>query len=232
MFYYCSSLDMDETTARGYLSHITEITQQTCKAMFGYCTSLTTAPDLDSITSIGGASTDSCLLGMFLGCTKITAQPKMPIPTVYGSSVCEAMFSDCTSLGGAADIRVSGRLAAKSMFNGTKITSAVVKNGSVNIGEWVFQNVRTLQTLDVESLHWPMTISGNPAAPRVLFGNMDTLIIRGNYNPPDMSKTNLFDGGLKPTCMIYVHPDQYNNYIAASGWNSRSGYIRTLDELP
>ena len=61
-------------------------------AMFGNCTSLTTAPELPATTLA-----TQCYYGMFLGCTSLTTAPELPATTLAGSCY-RNMFEGCTSL--------------------------------------------------------------------------------------------------------------------------------------
>ena len=61
-------------------------------AMFGNCTSLTTAPELPATTLA-----TQCYYGMFLGCTSLTAAPALPATTLAVGCY-YYMFGGCTSL--------------------------------------------------------------------------------------------------------------------------------------
>lgn len=63
------------------------------EAMFGSCTSLTTAPATLPATTLA----EECYNSMFYGCTSLTTAPALPATTL-ADSCCAAMFNGCTSL--------------------------------------------------------------------------------------------------------------------------------------
>jgi hypothetical protein len=70
----------------------TELAEQCYYYMFYDCTSLTTAPALPATTLAEG-----CYVGMFEGCTSLTTAPALPATELAGSCYSE-MFSGCESL--------------------------------------------------------------------------------------------------------------------------------------
>lgn len=96
LFYNCTALKTPPELPA------TSITQHSYESMFEGCTSLTSAPQLSQVTSIGNGNNYSCTR-MFYGCTSlITAS----IPSVtQGEGYCyKQMYYGCTSLTTAPDI--------------------------------------------------------------------------------------------------------------------------------
>ena len=99
----------------------TTLTDGCYVAMFQYCTSLTTAPELPATTLA-----DGCYVAMFRGCTSLTTAPELPATTL--ASYCySGMFQGCTSLTTAPELLSTGLIIEcyKDMFQGcTSLTTA------------------------------------------------------------------------------------------------------------
>lgn len=81
------------TTAPSMKS-VTTIGNYACDAMFTECTALATLPDLDNVTTVGQWG----MAGMFEGCTSLTTAPDLRNITSVGSYGCAAMYHSCSSL--------------------------------------------------------------------------------------------------------------------------------------
>ena len=116
------------------MSSVTSI--EGCRNMFKGCTSLTTAPDLSNVTLIEYQSCDS----MFQGCTSLTTVPDLSSLTTVYSSGCNNMFRGCTSLTTAPDLSSLTSVYSSScsnMFNGCTNLSSVT---APNIDTWNTSN--------------------------------------------------------------------------------------------
>ena len=80
------------TDASGLILPATTLAGYCYAAMFGDCTSLTTAPALNATTLA-----DFCYAFMFDGCTALTQAPALPATTLANNCYAD-MFEDCTSL--------------------------------------------------------------------------------------------------------------------------------------
>ena len=110
-------------SAKNLILPATTLTDSCYGAMFGNCTSLTTAPQLPATTLA-----TQCYYGMFLGCTSLTAAPALPA-TKLASNCYYYMFGGCTSLTTAPSNLLPATTLAEgcysSMFlNCTSLTTA------------------------------------------------------------------------------------------------------------
>ena len=89
--------------------------------MFQGCTTLTTAPQLPSVTLA-----EWCYDSMFLGCTSLTIAPSLPATALTRNCYCQ-MFQDCTSLTTAPSLPATtlASYCYSNMFQGcTSLTTA------------------------------------------------------------------------------------------------------------
>ena len=94
MFEGCTGI----TSAGNLLLPAITLTDTCYYAMFRYCTSLVTPPELPA-TELGRY----CYNNMFRGCTLLTTAPELPA-TALTDSCYQSMFYDCTSLTTAPDL--------------------------------------------------------------------------------------------------------------------------------
>ena len=80
-------------SAENLLLPATTLARNCYSAMFGYCTSLQTAPSTLPATTL----TEYCYYNMFLYCTSLTSTPQLPA-TILASLCYGSMFNKCTSL--------------------------------------------------------------------------------------------------------------------------------------
>lgn len=127
MFFYCSNL---VTPPRSIGSSATTMAGLSCGLMFRGCTSLTTTPELPSL-SLAGA----CYSNMFEGCTSLISASTLPAKTLYGQSY-YSMFSGCRSLT-STPLILAETVEYEScalMFSGcTSLTSATTLSSITNM---------------------------------------------------------------------------------------------------
>ena len=110
-------------SAKNLILPATTLTDSCYGAMFGNCTSLTTAPQLPATTLA-----TQCYYGMFLGCTSLTAAPALPATTL-ASNCYYYMFGGCTSLTTAPSNLLPATTLADGCYSGmftncTSLTTA------------------------------------------------------------------------------------------------------------
>ena len=99
------------------------VTENCYYYMFGFCTSLTTAPELPATTLA-----NYCYNYMFSGCTSLTSAPELPATTL--ANYCyNYMFSGCTSLTTAPQLPATtlATCCYNGMFNSCKSLTTVHK---------------------------------------------------------------------------------------------------------
>lgn len=74
------------------MSSITVIGYSGCEEMFSYCTSLANAAAMTSLTTIG----DYGCSNIYYGCTSLTAAAAMTSLTTIGDAGCEGLYAECT----------------------------------------------------------------------------------------------------------------------------------------
>ena len=121
-------------TTAAEMPSVTTIGEFGCGYMYQGCTSLTTAADMPSLTTIG----DSGCSGMYAGCTSLTTAAEMPSLTTIGNDGCNYMYGGCTSLTTAADmpsVTTIGDRGCINMYRGcTSLTTAAEMPSLTTIG--------------------------------------------------------------------------------------------------
>ena len=106
--------------------------------MFGYCTSLTTAPSILPATTLA----NYCYESMFKSCTSLTTAPELPATTLANSCY-GGMFSYCTSLTTAPELPATTLTdyCYDGMFAGcTNLTSAP-ELLATTLASWCYQDM-------------------------------------------------------------------------------------------
>lgn len=116
------------------MSSVTSVVSNGCESMFYGCTSLTIAPDLSSVTSIS----DTGCRGMFSGCTALTTSPDLSSVISIGNYGCYEMFNSCTSLTTPPDLTsltTVGDNGCQNMFyDCTSLTTAPDLSSVTSVG--------------------------------------------------------------------------------------------------
>ena len=108
-------------TSAADMQAVTSIGEYGCSFMYFGCTSLTTAAAMPAVTSIGNSGCNS----MYTGCTSLTSTAAMPAVTNIGNSGCIHMYEGCTSLTTAAAmpaLTTIGNSGCNSMYAGCTFT--------------------------------------------------------------------------------------------------------------
>lgn len=112
--------------AQNLILPATTLTTSCYEGMFGYCTSLTTAPALPATTLANG-----CYNSMFYDCTSLTTAPELPARTL-ASGCYRSMFRDCTNLNyiKAMFTTTPSNTYTYNWVNGVASSGTFVKNAS------------------------------------------------------------------------------------------------------
>lgn len=84
--------DCTSLTTAADMPSLTTIGTDGCDWMYGNCTSLTTPAAMSAVTDIGEMS----CANMYYGCTSLTAAADMPALTTIGEDGCYGMYEGCT----------------------------------------------------------------------------------------------------------------------------------------
>ena len=164
LFFNSSKLDI--SSSRGRLVLPATTLAKNCYAyMFGYCTSLTTAPELPA-TSLA----ENCYENMFVDCTSLTTAPATLPATTLAPNCYNYMFAVCTSLTTAPALPATTLVTNcyNGMFRGCSSLNSITCyaediSASSCTSNWV-QGVATSGTFTGNSMtNWTIGVSGIPA---------------------------------------------------------------------
>ena len=127
-------------SARNLVIQHTNLPNKCMESMFQGCTSLTTAPDLSSITSVGYYS----MRNMFRECTSLTTAPDLSNINSVGDYGMWNMFRECTSLTTMPDlsnvVSVGSRGMEGMFYQCDRLVNVSDFDSLIRVGDYGFQN--------------------------------------------------------------------------------------------
>lgn len=151
--------------AKNLILPATRLASYCYQYMFGYCSSLTTAPELPATTLA-----NSCYSSMFRGCTSLTTAPELPATTLADGCYV-AMFGGCTSLTTAPELPATALADGcySSMFSSCTLINSITMlatniSASGCLNNWVYGVASTgTFTKSPEMTSLPTGTSGIPS---------------------------------------------------------------------